>query len=838
MNSHQLPLRVRVGGTIIIVCGLTALCLAGLQTAWRLPSFDYLLLVGLTVLISQRAVKIPGSQSSISASETLIFFAILRFGGPAATLVAAADGLLASRSIIGKPGSRFKLFFNVGLLSFSAYAAGDIFVKTPWLLARVFSLPPESSTYRIVPLVGMVLAHFLINSGSMSMIAAGTERKPLFEIWRHNYLWTAASYFAAASTAVFVLTMAKLVGLYALMLSLPIITFVYLTYRNYSESIKASQRNLEAAERHAEEMAALHLRTIEALAIAIDAKDQITHDHVQRVQIYAEGLARVFGLSHPEMKALHAAALLHDIGKLAVPDYILNKPGKLTAAEFEKMKVHTVVGMSILERVGFPYPLVPIVKHHHERWDGTGYPDGLRSEEIPITARILAVVDCFDAVREDRQYRKAMTREQAINLLRRERGKSYDPQVVDTFLEHLPVFEEQIARRTVLSIASPTLDLRAASEAMRVALPAAGLADPAPMHYLGEIRAAHQEVAELFDLAQTLPSTLDVKDTISIIADKINRLVPFDTCAIYLMDERGDKARVAYTTGRYAEYLRFRQISLGHGITGYALANGCPFYNTDPALDLEGLGPEVQGAFKTVAVYPLAKAEKMIGAITLFSSQQERYSDEQLRVIERIVPLAADALYNAVSYQRTEACALTDVLTGLPNSRILATAFEQERSRADRHDTSLTMLMMDLDGFKEVNDTFGHQVGDRVLHDIAQRLKQELRGGDTLLRYAGDEFIALLHRTEERVIAELIRRIQASVEGYRHVIRGEEARVGVSIGYAVYGKDGKTLEELMRVADSGMYRNKAERKQQQQDKVKTKRVPAILSTNRPVGVIG
>src|SRR4030095_9557366 len=197
----------------------------------------------------------------------------------------------------------------------------------------------------------------------------------------------------------------------------------------------------------AEQMADLHLKTIEALAIAIDAKDEVSPDHVHRVQIYATGLARLFGLSDPEVEALKAGALLHDIGKLAVPDYILNKPGKLTEGEYDKMKIHTIVGAEILTRVGFPYPVVPVVRHHHERWDGRGYPDALRGEQIPMTARILAFVYCFDAVREDRQYRKAMTREQAVDLIKSGSGTMYDPEVVRLFLEHLTHFEAEIRRQ-------------------------------------------------------------------------------------------------------------------------------------------------------------------------------------------------------------------------------------------------------------------------------------------------------------------------------------------------------------------------------------------------------
>src|SRR4029079_14773596 len=223
--------------------------------------------------------------------------------------------------------------------------------------------------------------------------------------------------------ACLIVRLIDLISFYSFIITVPILTIIYFTYKVYVDKVEASNR-------HAEQMADLHLKTIEALAIAIDAKDEVTHDHVHRVQIYATGLARLFGLSESEIEALKAGALLHDIGKLAVPDYILNKPSPLTAAEFDKMKVHTIVGGEILERVGFPYPVVPVVRHHHERWDGTGYPDGLRAEAIPMTARSLSVVDCFDAARETRQYRKGLTRDAAIALLQAGVDTKYDAQVV------------------------------------------------------------------------------------------------------------------------------------------------------------------------------------------------------------------------------------------------------------------------------------------------------------------------------------------------------------------------------------------------------------------------
>src|SRR6185503_16551283 len=326
--------------------------------------------------------------------------------------------------------------FNAGVMSLSVFLSG-------WVVTAAFgnsaSLASDLSRL-ILAAESLALIHYALNSTLVSAVSAFRNRRSLAVTWRESFLWTWISYFAGAVAACLILKLLALVSFYAFIVAVPILGVTYLTYKNYLEKVQASIR-------HVEEVTDLHLRTIEALAIAIDAKDEVTHDHVHRVQIYATGLARQFGLSDAEIEALKAGALLHDIGKLAVPDYILNKPDKLTTAEFDKMKVHTIVGAEILARVEFPYPVVPVVRHHHERWDGRGYPDGLSGDQIPMTARILAVVDCFDAVREDRQYRKAMTREQAVDLISSGSGTMYDPEVVNMFLEYLPQFEAEIRRQ-------------------------------------------------------------------------------------------------------------------------------------------------------------------------------------------------------------------------------------------------------------------------------------------------------------------------------------------------------------------------------------------------------
>src|SRR5207342_2128121 len=234
------------------------------------------------------------------------------------------------------------------------------------------------------------------------------------------------NYFAGASIAFLFVGYNRRIDIGYIGVIVPLLLVLYFTF-------KTTISRVEDADRHLEQLNRLYLSTIETLAMANDAKDQVTHGHIRRVQAQATRLAKAVGVRDDNLlKAIEAAALLHDMGKLAVPEYILNKPGKLTPAEFDKMKLHASVGADILSGIAFPYPVVPIVRHHHENWDGSGYPSGLSGTAIPIGARILAVVHCFDALTSDRPYRPRLPDEEALRILSERRGTMYDPLMVDT----------------------------------------------------------------------------------------------------------------------------------------------------------------------------------------------------------------------------------------------------------------------------------------------------------------------------------------------------------------------------------------------------------------------
>src|SRR5882724_7496984 len=567
---------------------------------------------------------------------------------------------------------------------------------------------------------------------------------------------------------------------------------------------------LSAKTRETEELSLMHFATAEALATAIDAKDQTTHCHVRRVQIYALGLGEVLGLSKSELAALRAGALLHDVGKLAVPAHIINKPGRLTPAEFEKMKVHTTVGAQILSRIDFPYPVTPIVRHHHEQWDGLGYPDGLKGEQIPITARIISVVDCFDSVREDRPFRRGMMRDEAIALLLRGSETHFDPKVVNLFIEHLPRFEQLIA---ALGLEQ---QLSLPPEAEPIQLNSVDMAQTRErgcyMAY-DQIKNAHREVYALYEIARMFGSSLDVEHTLEVLVDKVGHVVPFDTCAVYLYDEAKGYAIAHHVTGKNAEALAARCISPGEGVTGFALANRSAVNQLNPGLDFAHLKLDFENEYRSMASLPLFKDEILLGALSVYSTELVQYTDDHMRLLETITRLASDALTNAMHHAEAESNALTDPLTGLPNARYLALRFEEEAARARRTGRPFQVLMLDLDEFKFVNDSFGHKVGDRMLREMARIINTQLREYDFLARYAGDEFVAIVQELVGSQADDLRFRIEGAVSRFSMHVRGDNhARVGISVGTATFGIDGDTLDQLLIAADQAMYRVKSSHK--------------------------
>jgi len=638
------------------------------------------------------------------------------------------------------------------------------------------------------------------NHPSLLGVPRESLRETLVQWWLANQLWFSWTLLAVP------LTLEIIYGTHLLpYLILAPITLVgaYLIYRNVCERLRTKTDEITA-------LGKLHLATAEALATAIDAKDQTSHCHVRRVQIYAAGMGEVFGLTLNEIAALKAGALLHDIGKLAVPPHILNKPGPLTPAEFEKMKIHTVVGAQILGRVDFPYPVLPIIRHHHEQWDGRGYPDRLHGEQIPITARIISVVDCFDSLREDRPFRRGMTLDEATAFLLRGSGIHFDPRVVEEFLKHLPGFEAQIAalglqHQPANNSTEPPLQL---SDVDMIQTRERG-----SFIAYDQIKKAHREVYALYEIARTFGTSLNVEHTLEILVDKVGHVVPFDTCIVFFYDEMKGYAAARHVVGKHAQKLANRTIVPGEGVTGFALANRSPINQLHPSLDFTDINPDAGIKYRSMASLPLFKDDMLLGALSVYSSDLEQYTDDHMRLLETVTRLASDALANAMQHAEAESNALTDPLTGLPNARYLSLRFEEEAARARRTDRAFQVVMLDLDEFKIVNDTYGHKSGDKMLREVAHLISGQLREYDFLARYGGDEFVALVQEVVGAQVEELCSRIESAVSKFSLPVgRNRFARVGISVGTATFGIDGETLDHLVAHADYEMYRMKSTHK--------------------------
>ncbi|PWU01185.1 MAG: hypothetical protein C5B51_23495 [Terriglobia bacterium] len=640
---------------------------------------------------------------------------------------------------------------------------------------------------------------FAINTVSVAGVVSLTERKALVRTWNECYFWSFPYYLIGAAAAALVTLCNRRLGWQTSILILPVIYVFYRSYRLYLGK-------LESEKLHAEQMANLHLRTIEALALAIEAKDENTHGHIQRVQAYAVELGKLLDLPDAEMQALRAASILHDIGKLAVPEHIISKPGKLTPEEFDKMKIHPVVGAEILSRVEFPYPVVPIVRAHHEKWDGSGYPDGLRGDAIPMGARILSAVDCLDALASDRQYRRALPLEAAMAAVVEESGKSYDPLVVETLRQNYRTWEK-------LALAAPA-DHRLSKD-LKVAhgqAPAAGLegsgsgAETGRPEFLSSIAAARQEVQMLYELTQDLGNSLNLHETLSVLDSRLKRLIPYEAIAIYMRN--GERLVPAYVNGENFRLFASLEIPMGQGLSGWVAETGKPIVNGNPSVEPGYLNdPSKFSTLRSALAVPLANAIGVAGVLALYRSERDAFNKDHLRVLLAINPKIALAVENAVKYEQAAISATTDALTSLPNARSLFLHLDSELARSKRLNTNLVVLVSDLDGFKQVNDRYGHLVGNKLLQLVSTGLQQSCREYDYVARMGGDEFVMVLAGLKEEDLADKLTRIEEVVLNAGLSVCGEPL-IAISVGAAFYPQDGADAESLLAEADRRMYLTK------------------------------
>lgn len=612
-RATSLSFRARLYIATVVAVGTYVIAESAYDLLVRPIGSQWMWLAGLTILTGSFSIKLPSISARISVSEAFVFAAVLFFGPSAATIIVAFDTLILTGWSHGGDRPRVRALFNVSAGSTAIWVGAHIF--------RLF-LPQTPASPQLedllIPVSLLAASYFAINSSLIAIAVSYEKGISAIEVWKNNFVWIIMNYVGGACVAMLLVTYRQQIDFTALSVIIPLLVITYLTFRT-------SLGRLEDANRHVSQVNSLYLSTIETLAMAVDAKDQITHGHIRRVQVYAVELAKRLGVKDDrQLKAIEAAALLHDMGKLAIPEHILNKPGKLTAAEFETMKRHAAIGADLLSSIRFPYPVVPIVRHHHENWNGRGYPTGISGPDIPLGARILSVVDCFDALNSDRPYRPRLSADEAFAILKDRRGTMYDPLVVDTFIEAYPEIAE--LAHTAGQQARTLLD---ANEQF-AGVPAIG-----PFE---EIRASAADSTALTLAREGVLDAASTIDAMHALTKCIRQLTPTNVCAYFQYMSAADELVCVYASGDENRALVGLTIRPGERVTGWVAANKKTISNSDATLDLGEtltlLRPQPRSAISAPVL--LASNGELHGVLTGYSSRVEPFTHRHVYAFEQL----------------------------------------------------------------------------------------------------------------------------------------------------------------------------------------------------------
>ncbi|HLH42097.1 MAG TPA: HD domain-containing phosphohydrolase [Bryobacteraceae bacterium] len=646
--SKQRFKRPRVGAAVYIGLVVTAGAVAvahGAET-WDIDDWvRFSVYSAIALMASGVKVVLPGATATMSMNYVFVLIGIAELGLPG-TLAMGCLGMLVQCVMHTKSRPKaLQVAFSVASMACSVEASYGVYRLAGQ--AGWFEAP--------LRLLLAAAAFFGTNTFSVAAAIALTEGKRTGAVWRETYLWTFPNYLAGAAVAWAVSAVGKTLGWQTSLLVLPVVYFISRSHSLHIHRLESEGKQAEARRKHAEEVAALHRRAIQTLALAIEAKDQTTHDHLERVEVYAIEVGKELGLSERELEALRAAALLHDVGKLAVPEYIISKPGKLTPEEFEKMKTHTVVGAELVERMQFPYAVAPIVRSHHEKWNGSGYPDGLRGEEIPIGARILSAVDCLDALASDRQYRRALPLEQAIETIRAEAGKSFDPRVVEVLVRRYVELE----RMATADASGAKPKLSTGVKIARGAAPAAGFeasgSGPANGGSGADLLNFHRSIGGAWDCARVLPAliedlqdALDREEAFARLRKSLREIIHYDAMAVYL--RQGDRLIPGHVDGEEYRLFSSLEIPLGAGLSGWVAENGRPIVNGNPSVEPGYLQDPVKfSLLRSALAVPLETRQGILGVLSLYRHERDSFGPEHLTLLLSIGAALALVLEGAAA---------------------------------------------------------------------------------------------------------------------------------------------------------------------------------------------
>ena len=722
MTWKQLPFKVKI---LISLIAAAAFPIAA-WAFWHLYSFppeaDWWILLILTLMTIPAVLVLP-SNTMFGIGDTFIMASAMLYGPAPCIITSLLHTSAATYLVPGRP----KVYFYKVIFNSSNMICGALLYSSVYFALNSPNLndPARNTDPRVmlIPAAALTLTFFLFNSIVTSLAIAWAQRDKPFQFWIKNCGLHAIDFTISAVAAVVIVGSAHL-WRWAPLCAAPIIGLIYTWNKTY-------QKKERDAKKHLEELEGYHFRFVETLALAVDAKDQTTYGHIRRVKAYALGLAKQYGITQGnELKAIEYGALLHDIGKLAIKDYILNKPGSFTKPEFDEIKRHTIVGDELLQQVQFPFPVAKNVRSHHERWDGTGYPDGLRGEEIPIGARILAIADAFDSIRNSRPYKLEMSLKESVERVLSQRGLYYDPQLVDLFISHVDEFDE-----LALDAAKNLTELSFRSNPPSPS--------PLAVQAIPEIVSGESELEQIFEFCSANARSLPLQDALFIIFRRLKKLLHFDTCLVFAYKQDDDLIEAIFSDGQDSESLLGLKMGRGERISGYVTAYKLSMLNANPALEFQGL-PSRPTELVDALVVPLIDADAVCGTISLYAKKPSTFSQSHLALLQMISEQVAPLIRAYCTGWDATSSSTIDPVTGLHLPTYLFVKGRQVIANAEKCAEPLSLLYLEVTNFRQKIALFGPGSAESILRRVAEILRSELRQTDILVRFGEFGFVALL----------------------------------------------------------------------------------------------
>jgi len=797
MTWKQLPAKVKA---LIVLFSVLSLPIT-IWAIWDIFFFyhdsNWIILLILTIAIVPAFFVLPSS-TIIGIGDAFIMAVAMLYGTSPCIITTLFHTVAATLFVPNRPRVyAYKVVFNTSSMICGAFLYSSVYhLLNP--------LAPPLSTdlrYMLLPAIALTITFFLFNSIITSTAISWASGENTFQFWIRNCVPLSIDFSVSAVSAVVIVALRNL-SEWAPFGAAPLVALIWAWNKTNRAKAMDAERHLKEramdAEHHLKEQEALYLRTVETLALAVDAKDQTTYGHIRRVKAYALGLARLSGITDANvLRAIETGSLLHDIGKLAIEDYILNKPGRLSRHEFEKMKLHSTAGDEILRQVQFPFPVAQYVRCHHERWDGKGYPDGLKGTDIPIGARILSISDAFDAIRSSRPYKSSFGLSDSVELLRTQAGNSYDPELVELFIRNIDELEaaalDAAQNMSELSFRKYFENVNNALVRADAALAEASL----PGSSAGNL-------VHLFEFCGGVGRSLGLADSLPILARRIGQIVPYDLCAFFLGQEDG-RIRCAYACGDSAVALQGATVALGKGISGWVAAHKRPMRTTDPALEFEGTGTQFAD-LKDVLSVPMVVDGECLGAITLYAEKPNRFSSADLSLLQTIAEQVATLLGESRERAGPEtADPPLDPVTGAHRISYLSVAGTQLLAQAAATDAPLSLVFLEIRNFSQCVALYGSGAGDVILRRVADILRAELRQTDVLVRFGHHGFVAVLPGVRGPQAIRYAQRLQQLIKGTPiNLTPGNCLYANCQSAVATYPNDGTSVLALLQNAQRAL----------------------------------